>query len=66
MGKYDEKMFQTIMDALEVVHAENVFIITEHLAQMGVDEKTRNEFKAKWNSHFDNIRKDWWKDAKEK
>ena len=66
MGKNDDKQFSAIMDALEVIHAENVFIITEYLANMGAGEAIRNDFKNRWNAHFENIRKNWWKDEKEK
>lgn len=62
MGKNDDKQYQHIMDALNLIHAENLFIcklIYQIFLKPEQFEKVSKEVENSWNKMFDDIRKNW-------
>ena len=60
MGKSEkDAMYLHIMDAIERVHEENVFITNALLIMSGVDDAKREMFLEDMDKRFEDTRKRW-------
>ena len=53
-GKYTH-----IMDALEIIHAENIALMRMLLTTHGVDEKKLDLVEESWDKRFQEVRSRW-------
>ena len=57
MGKYDGEYYSKLFDAIELIHAENVLIMSALLKMNSIDNKTINKITDSWDERLKEIRK---------
>ncbi len=55
----EDKCYTKIMDQLEIIHSENLFIIQALLALSGIPKEKTEEYAKSWDDRFQEERRNW-------
>lgn len=54
-----DKYYTKIMDQLEIIHSENLFIMQSLLAHSGIPKDQSEEYVKLWDKRFQEERRNW-------
>ena len=58
MSKNDE-LYTKLMDQLEIIHSENLFIMQALLVHSGIPKEKTEEYAKSWDERFQEERRNW-------